>query len=242
MAYDSSDSCRLSNQGKSSLIESGILTAEKNMDVDQRLLASLQEPLVRLYGFPPDSATYGYFVDPRKILTPYALKTLSLGRRPTGGGIIFHRYDAAFSILLPKEHRFFSDNTCDSYQIINAKVADVLTRFCGKKVELAHNCQTGRVSFCMARPTQFDLTLEGKKIGGAAQRRGKQGLLHQGSVAVALPEAHYLEKLLLDGTQMAERMRRNSASLTGEYDEGRVEEARGVLARLFKEELGSWLA
>ena len=39
----------------------------------------------------------------------------------------------------------------------------------------------------MAKPTPFDLVIEGKKVGGAAQRRTRKGLLHQGSLSVCPP-------------------------------------------------------
>ena len=58
--------------------------------------------------------------------------------------------------------------------------------------------------------------IEGKKIGGAAQRRVKHGLLHQGTISLAkLPEA-YLKKILIPGTRVIEGMQDNGSSLLGD--------------------------
>ena len=42
---------------------------------------------------------------------------------------------------------------------------------------------------CFANPVPFDLLAAGQKIAGGAQRRTRYGLLHQGSIQGALPEA-----------------------------------------------------
>ena len=48
---------------------------------------------------------------------------LHLARRPTGGGIIFHLTDFAFSVLIPANHPSFSQNTLENYALVNRPVA-----------------------------------------------------------------------------------------------------------------------
>ena len=52
--------------------------------------------------------------------------------------------------------------------------------------------------------------LGGKKVAGAAQRRTKQGLLHQGSISIALPDTIFLKAVLLKGTKVFEAMDQNT--------------------------------
>ena len=81
--------------------------------------------------------------------------------------------------------------------------------------------------FCMAKPTKYDVMIDGRKVGGGAQRRTKHGFLHQGTLALAIPSEEYFENLLVSGTCVAESMHRNSYSLLGTtYTSKELSEAR----------------
>src|SRR5579872_4776074 len=97
------------------VLDTGVNEADVNMAIDAELLESLEsrrEPLLHLYEWKDRSATYGYFVKPEEYLDLAAVKRrgLNLARRPTGGGIIFHEWDLAFSVLVPEKSPFFSLN------------------------------------------------------------------------------------------------------------------------------------
>ena len=109
------------------LIESGKKSAEDNMALDASLLEKLDplgSPILHLYDWVGPSATYGYLTKPSHVLNMDGVQEvgLFLARRPTGGGIIFHVTDLAFSVLIPAGHEGFSENTLDNYQYINKKV------------------------------------------------------------------------------------------------------------------------
>jgi lipoate-protein ligase A len=90
-------------------------------------------------------------------------------------------------------------------------------------------------NFCMAKPTIYDVMLQGKKIAGAAQRRQKQGFLHQGSIALALPKLEFLQQALLPGTRVLEGMQAHTYSLLPpDWQKEDVEQARDSLKRLLK--------
>lgn len=66
----------------------------------------------------------------------------------------------------------------------------------------------------MAKPTQYDVMLEGKKIAGAAQRLWRY--LHQGSIATALPKEDFFKwDPPSKGPQAEEAMLQNTFSLLG---------------------------
>lgn len=164
------------------------------MALDQELLDNIEEPTLHLYEFEKPSATYGYFIRPFDHLTE-AAKELDLAKRPTGGGIIFHTHDLTFSLLIPAAHPGFLKNTLDSYAFVNKTVAQALTKFLGKDPSLF--TQKGpNAPFCMAKPTVYDVMIEGKKVGGAAQRKTKKGLLHQASIQLGMPSIEFLKKHL----------------------------------------------
>lgn len=188
------------------ILDTGAASVDENMRSDAQLLAGLetrQEPLVHFYDWVQDAATYGILLDPAKYfdITACSAHNLSLGRRPTGGGITFHMWDLAFSVLLPASHPAFSQNTLQNYAFVNGAVLRAVQKFCQLRgVALASEEDAGADvrcrNVCMAAPTKYDVVLGGRKIAGAAQRRTKWGLLHQGSIALIAPSAPYLRKVL----------------------------------------------
>ena len=219
------------------------------MAIDAELLEKMKpdnSPVLHPYDWKGDSATYGYFLDPKKFLDLEKAEAqgLSLARRPTGGGIIFHVSDLAFSVLVPANFPHYSTNTLDNYDFINSAVkrgvnsffenTDSLTLLPEEPTPLDENCR----HFCMAKPTKYDVMLGGQKIAGAAQRRRRQGYLHQGSIAIALPKENFLNEVLLKGTQVHEAMLANTFSLLGrEWSQNDLKEVRETLKRQLQEEL-----
>ncbi len=223
-------------------------SAEDNMATDVALLQSLDaDPrcILRFYRWSHDSATYGYFIKPWDFLQEHGVhrRALHLARRPTGGGIIFHQCDLAFSLSIPESHPRFSANTLDNYALVNEMVMAALKYFVSDPSTLLEaepppadaSCR----HFCMAKPTKYDVMLAGRKVGGGAQRRTKHGFLHQGTLALTIPSTDFLEDVLLPGTCVAEAMRQNSYALLGanptaqELDKARVE-LQSLLIEAFK--------
>ena len=68
----------------------------------------------------------------------------------------------------------------------------------------------------MAKPTKYDLVIGGKKLVGAAQRKKKQGYLHQGSISLIMPDFDYLEKVLLPEVDVIQAMKEFTFPLLGE--------------------------
>ncbi len=190
------------------VLDTGSASAEKNMQLDEKLLDQLDpkgNPILHLYEWAGPSATYGYFISPEKHLDLEKAERhhLALARRPTGGGIVFHIWDLAFSFLMPANHPLFSLNTLENYRFVNAAVLEVMRDFFSLQepislipqnaASLGPDCQ----NFCMAKPTQYDVVYKGLKIAGAAQRKRKQGYLHQGTISLALPHMDLLKDVLL---------------------------------------------
>lgn len=108
------------------LFDSGKKTAKENMLLDQALLEKLDpdgKAILHLYDWKLPSFTHGYFVNPKDFLNLEKLQELCIdsARRPTGGGIVFHITDLAFSALVPANCEGFFDNTLLNYEYINKK-------------------------------------------------------------------------------------------------------------------------
>ncbi len=212
------------------IIDSGSASAEANMLLDEQLLKDLPaescQPVLHLYDWTASSATYGYFTDPYTLLNASTVKDsgLQLARRPTGGGVIFHLTDFAFSILVPAGNPNYSVNILDNYAYVNHLLIEIIEQFSDKKLRCSLLQTEPKVAdlhsgfFCMAKPTKYDIvTHDGRKVAGGAQRRTKNGFLHQGTISLALPDSDFLQQVLLPGTCVLEAMKQTTHSLLGSH-------------------------
>lgn len=198
------------------LLETGKKPAQIIMDLDAKLLDDLDPKgpgLLHLYEWEGLAATYGHFIKFSDLLSAEGVKKhgLTLGKRPTGGGIVLHVSDLAFSVLVPSGHEGFHQKTLDNYAFINHKVKRAILKMLSKEsLELLPEDPLGLdgfcKNFCMAKPTIYDVMLGGKKVAGAAQRKKKQGYLHQGSISIGSPSPELLQDILPKNSKVYEAM------------------------------------
>jgi lipoate-protein ligase A len=165
--------------------------AAENMALDFLLLQRYPRPAVprfRHYQWRRPSFTFGYsqkiaFV--RATLPPDG--PFDLCRRPTGGGIVDHRDDWTFALVIPRGHPLEDARAAESYRVVHECLAATL-RSQGvpavtKKALEPADAATGP-GVCFQRAEVYDVINEssGGKIAGAAQKRNKHGLLFQGSL------------------------------------------------------------
>lgn len=115
--------------------------------------------------------------------------TVELCRRPTGGGVVDHRRDWTYALVIPRNHFVYADRAIESYRLIHACLADALVargQPAGLKTQ-EQGTDTPRAlpEICFNRAELHDVIRAdtGQKIAGAAQKRNKHGLLFQGSVS-----------------------------------------------------------
>jgi lipoate---protein ligase len=63
----------------------------------------------------------------------------------------------------------------------------------------------------------YDVVHQGQKIAGAAQRRRKNGYLHQGTISLALPQTELLQEVLLFHQDVIAAMVAHSFAPLGRY-------------------------
>ena len=155
-----------------------------NMAADEVLLEGMEGvPLLRLYRWQRPSLSFGYF-------TPYAAvaeheASRDLVRRWTGGGVVEHGGDLTYSLLVPRSHPLTNGSMGTSYHLIHDAVRQALCRAGFGETRFAPEVQSvpdAAARGCFEHPVHHDLLCGGHKIGGAAQRRTRRGLLHQGSI------------------------------------------------------------
>src|SRR4029077_196024 len=129
---------------------------------------------------------FGKFAD----VASYATQC-DLVRRWTGGGIVFHGQDLAYSILIPASDPVFDESPMSIYEKIHCALRDALVAL-GQRAAVAAGGDRGNDAndsgyngHCFAKPVHADVLINGVKVAGAAQRRTRAGLLQQGSIQLA---------------------------------------------------------
>ncbi len=166
------------------LADSTPLDGFYNMALDEALLDSIKHPVLRLYRWDGPWISFGYFGRSDSIARLHPGRPQV--RRWTGGGIVEHGNDLTYSLIIPCDHPFAQIPASTSYRMVHEAIGPAF----GPRTRLAPNPSTPSVpdSHCFAAPASGDL-LEGEsKIAGAAQRRTKSGLLHQGSISPCPPD------------------------------------------------------
>lgn len=127
-----------------------------------------------------------------------------LCRRPTGGGIVDHRNDWTYALVIPRGHALEEARATQSYRVVHECLAEAMAE-AGEIVEVKARCEAPEeggvdssaaeprascgqaaspAGVCFQRAELFDVVnpRTGAKVAGAAQKRNKHGLLFQGSI------------------------------------------------------------
>ena len=107
--------------------------AAENMALDFLLLQRYPapaDPRFRHYEWRRPAFTFGYSQKIKFVhanLPPEALaKGGDLCRRPTGGGIVDHRHDWTYTLVLPRGHALYDERAAQSYRIVHECLATAL--------------------------------------------------------------------------------------------------------------------
>lgn len=185
--------------------------AAENMAVDFLLLQRYPEsaaPRFRHYEWRGPAFTFGFSQKISFVRAHLpAGETCDLCRRPTGGGLVDHRHDWTYSLVLPRGHALYDERATLSYRAVHECLAAALSAL-GQPAAVKQECDPdvggselardespeSRASslpppaigpgVCFQRAELHDVvnSVTGAKIAGAAQKRNRHGLLFQGSI------------------------------------------------------------
>ncbi len=152
------------------------------MAVDEWLLENSCAPVLRVYQWDGCWGSLGYFGKIGDAAS--AFPGLEWVRRWTGGGIVDHRADWTYTVVAPAGTALAGMRGAESYRAIHAALSEALAGE-GFQASLSDGASANGAASCFENPVGHDLVDErGRKIAGAGQRRGRFGLLHQGSLAL----------------------------------------------------------
>jgi lipoate-protein ligase A len=210
--------------------DAGKAPAVAHMERDRALL-SCPEPLLLFYEWQRPTITYGHFIDPEQYLDLRVVAELGfdMARRPTGGGILFHTADVVFTVCIPTGHCRYSDTVLENYRWINEAVESAVGA--GSTLIRQALPRHEYSSFCMASPTIYDIVIDGKKVGGSAERKTARGYIHQASLFLSEPCWDSIERMLVD-KEAVEKMRQSSSWISMDRDRLKQALAESMRQRL----------
>lgn len=174
-----------------------------NMAIDEELLLfvhTAKTPVLRFYSWDRPSMSIGYIQNYAGV----EKDGYCLVRRPTGGGVVFHDVDLTYTIVIPSSHKIEKLSREETYYLFHAIIIKALNNI-GLETELVRFAETSKnrsTMQCFTAPVKFDITLKNakknapSKIAGAAQRRTKIGILHQGSIVI--PDTNGQKEFLIN--------------------------------------------
>lgn len=166
-----------------------------NMAVDEALLCLFDPvssaPVLRTYGWEPASLSLGRFQTSGEALDLDRCRSnaVSVVRRVSGGGTIYHADELTYSIVCSPEQTPSAASVKDSFRVLTGFLIDFY-RSLGLNASYAVDTASTavrlgtRTAFCFAGKETFDILIDGMKIGGNAQRRQKNIIFQHGSIPI----------------------------------------------------------
>jgi lipoate-protein ligase A len=150
------------------------------MAIDEALLREVREPVLRIYEWSVPAVSLGYFQ------AAALAGERPFVRRYTGGGLVDHAHDVTYTLVVPRKHPWMELSAPESYCHVHRGVQAALAA-CGIESDLTSAAHAVESDACFAKPVRFDIVAAERKLSGAAQRRTREGLLHQGSILLPDP-------------------------------------------------------
>ena len=163
--------------------------ATTNMAIDAALLKTVPATvaLFRHYAWSEPTITFGYTQKWEEVY-PQFLSSLIFCRRITAGGIVDHRNDWTYSLVLGTSLGAVLKKSSEIYFTLHNCILAELTKQ-RVQCELAScpqqcsDTEIPEIAVCFKQAVANDvITKNGQKIAGAAIKRNRQGLLIQGSI------------------------------------------------------------
>ncbi len=176
------------------LIQTSPAPGAWNMAVDEAILEAAGRgdvlPTLRLYAWAPACLSLG-------VAQPYAdvaweavqANGWEVVRRPTGGRAILHTDELTYSVAGPQDEPRLSGSVLESYRVLSQALLAALNllQIPARALEKPDGRPAGSAGavqnpVCFEEPSNYEITVEGKKLVGSAQARRKEGVLQHGSL------------------------------------------------------------
>lgn len=172
------------------LIEHSPALGAWNMAVDEAILESVyngdSSPTLRLYAWQPACLSLGHAQPYAEVNTDVIHKQgWDVVRRPTGGRAILHVDELTYAVIAPQNEPRVKGGVLESYLRLSAALMEALRMLGLNPQANEHSPNTNPKEpnpVCFEVPSNYEITVNGKKLVGSAQARRKDGLLQHGTL------------------------------------------------------------
>jgi lipoate-protein ligase A len=197
------------------LVVQGEADGATNMAMDEAILDAVIEgaspPTLRFYAWSPPCLSLGR----NQPLTDVDLAACRAGgvdvvRRPTGGRAILHCDELTYSATLLQGDPRAEGGVVESYRRLSAglltglQVLSVAAVATVPAVE-QRTATSDLTAVCFEIPSDYEITVKGRKLLGSAQWRGRGGVLQHGTLPLHGDLARILDYLTLSGAEREEQ-------------------------------------
>lgn len=175
------------------------LDGQSNMQKDIKLFNDVENStdtsILRIYSWSKPCISLGYSqkIDEEIDISKAKEMGWDVVVRPTGGGIVFHNEsEVTYTLITSIDNPILPKGLVPSYKKISEAIVVALrnigirSEILNTKYETLNKSKTQNSNFktnlCFSYPTEYEIVVDGKKIVGSAQKRGKKALLQQGSI------------------------------------------------------------
>lgn len=177
-------------------IEEGLNSGAYNMAVDAAMLQCCEPdsgtPTLRLYGWEAPTLSIGYSQPVGREIDRSRLEEQGIPwvRRPTGGRAILHEQELTYSVVAPVSHPLFAGGLKATFSAISGALLKGLTGLGLDHAQVNRGKKTNPEPGLRASPACFallnhcEITVDGRKLVGSAQRRTQTAFVQHGSILI----------------------------------------------------------
>jgi lipoate-protein ligase A len=198
------------------LIENPPAKGAWNMAVDEAILEAVYKgdslPTLRLYAWQPACLSLGYAQPFAEVNTAnLAQNGWEVVRRPTGGRAILHVDELTYAVIAPETEPRVAGGVLESYLRLSRALLEAL-RILGLSPESQEKeDSTGTRKkpnpVCFEVPSNYEITVKGRKLIGSAQARRKEGILQHGALPLSGDLGRIITALAFPNPEAEEKAR-----------------------------------
>jgi lipoate-protein ligase A len=160
------------------------------MAVDEAILravaAGLAPPTLRFFSWEPACLSLGRAQEVADVnLDAVQAAGIGLVRRPTGGKAILHIDELTYSAVAPKTEPRVAGSVVESYRRLSAGLVRGLERLSVEGIaadQRAEHRLADEGPVCFEVPSDYEITVGGRKLVGSAQMRAQGAVLQHGTL------------------------------------------------------------